>query len=353
MSRGLPIKVKMSLQKALDSALLAVETYNKPAVKFKSGGYIVLMSIAWTSLFHAIFFKNGTKPFYREKGSRRYKKIDGEYQFWELRTCVKEYYKDNENHPMRKNLEFFIPLRNKLEHKFMPSLDANIFAECQALLINFDKIVEKEFGVQYCLRESLSFALQLYPSTKSLVGAIMDNPSTAQVYNWIEKYRSSISTEIMHSGEYSFKAFLIQVANHNSKDALPIQFYAYDKLNEEEKKKVEKIAALVKNKTIIQNVSNVNLMKPGSVIKRVQEGLGNPQIQKNNKLVDKFNSDTHMRCWKKYKVRPVSGSETPEMTNNTYCVYDAMNKTYGYTSEWVNFLVEKMSSEEEYQSLYK
>lgn len=54
MSRGLPLNVKLCLDKALDSALLSVETYNKPAVKFKSGGYIVLMCIAWTSLFHAI-----------------------------------------------------------------------------------------------------------------------------------------------------------------------------------------------------------------------------------------------------------------------------------------------------------
>lgn len=43
MSRGLPLNVKLCLDKALDSALLSVETYNKPAVKFKSGGYIVLM----------------------------------------------------------------------------------------------------------------------------------------------------------------------------------------------------------------------------------------------------------------------------------------------------------------------
>lgn len=41
MSRGLPLNVKLCLDKALDSALLSVETYNKPAVKFKSGGYIV------------------------------------------------------------------------------------------------------------------------------------------------------------------------------------------------------------------------------------------------------------------------------------------------------------------------
>ena len=93
MSRGLPLNVKLCLDKALDSALLSVETYNKPAVKFKSGGYIVLMCIAWTSLFHAIFFKRGIKPFYREKNKVRFKRVDGEIQFWELATCVKEYFK--------------------------------------------------------------------------------------------------------------------------------------------------------------------------------------------------------------------------------------------------------------------
>ena len=40
----------------------------------------------------------------------------------------------------------------------------------------------------------------------------------------------------MQSGEYSFKAFLIQVANHKSVDALPVQFFPYDKLTDDEKK---------------------------------------------------------------------------------------------------------------------
>lgn len=163
MSRGVPKKVQMSLEKALDSALSAVEMYNKPAVKFKSGGYIVLMCIAWTSLFHAIFIRKNIKPIYKEKDRNRYKKVDGELQYWELKTCVSKYFGTETNNPIRKNLEFFIPLRNKLEHKFMPELDPNIFAECQSLLMNFDKIVEKEFGSKYCLRESLSFALQLFP----------------------------------------------------------------------------------------------------------------------------------------------------------------------------------------------
>jgi hypothetical protein len=86
MPRGLPKLVKKCLEKSNDSALLAVETYNKPAIKFKSGGYIVLMVISWTALFHGIFFKRKKKPFY--KTNNRFDKRDGDYCYWELSTCL-------------------------------------------------------------------------------------------------------------------------------------------------------------------------------------------------------------------------------------------------------------------------
>ena len=57
MSRGLPYNVKQCLEKSRDCALLAIETYNKPAIKFRTGGYVVLMTISWTSLFHSIFYR--------------------------------------------------------------------------------------------------------------------------------------------------------------------------------------------------------------------------------------------------------------------------------------------------------
>ncbi len=353
MPKVLPLKVKMSLNKALDSALLAIEIYNKPASKFKSGNYIVLMCIAWTSLFHAFFFRKKVKPFHKEKNSRYYKKVEGEFWFWELKTCVDEYFKTDQNNPIRKNIEFFIPLRNKLEHKFVPEIDATIFAECQSCLLNFDKIVLKEFGEEYCLRESLTFALQLFPSSKSLNMSVVENSDSKSIVAFINNYRSAISADILQSGEYSFKAYLIQVANHQSKDALPIQFVAYDKLSEEDKNKVTKIAALVKDKHITHDVVNKNKIKPGKVTELVQKALGNPKKQSGKKTIDKFNADAHTRCWKIYDVRPLNGAEHPERTQHEYCVYDETNKNYLFTPEWVAFLVSEMQDQAKYNKLYK
>jgi hypothetical protein len=83
MSR-LSSEVKTHLDKARESALLAVETYNRPGTAFRSGGFIVLMCIAWTALFHSIFLKRRLKPFYRKETNRRhFKLIDGDRKAWE------------------------------------------------------------------------------------------------------------------------------------------------------------------------------------------------------------------------------------------------------------------------------
>lgn len=351
MPRGLPKAVKKCIEKSQDSALLAVETYNKPAIKFKSGGYIVLMTISWTALFHAIFFKQKRKPYYKEPNGR-FVIRDGDFSYWELKECLKEYFGSDTNNPIRKNLEFFIPLRNMIEHKSIPEIDSDIFAECQAMLLNFDKMMEKEFGSEYCIKESLSFALQLYPSSKSLNNAIVENPNAKSIVDFIKSYRSSISADVLNTGEYSFKAFLIQVANHESKNTLPIQFVQYDKLTDSQKVGVNRVTAFVKNNFVQVAVSNKNMIKPNDVVKKVQAGLGDPKNIKNGKEVDKFNSNTHTRCWKKYKIRPFNGDLNPELTISKYCVYDDLNKNYGYTEDWVDFLIDELTIEDNYNALY-
>lgn len=170
-------KTKNILENAIDSALLAVEIYNKPRTTFRVENYISLMIIAWTKLFHAYFRKKIGEKYYEKenKNRRNYKRIDGEKKTWTLSRCIKEY-KKNVSEEKRtkidkkseiseavfKNLNFFIKLRNKIEHSFLDKgkLDAIIFGECQALLYNFENALELFFGKEYCINENLAFSLQ-------------------------------------------------------------------------------------------------------------------------------------------------------------------------------------------------
>ena len=75
-------------------------------------------------------------------------------------------------------------------------------------------------------------------------------------------------------------------------------------------------------------------------------------VIRGKKTIDKFNHDVHARFWKKYKVRPNKGAASPEKTDSRYCVYDEPNESYLYTQDWIDFLIEKMADENEYNSLY-
>jgi len=99
------------------------------------------MTIAWTALLHSHFEKQKTKYFYK-KPNGRYETIDGELKTWELGESVKHVF--DENDPIRKNIELFVKLRNKLEHRNLPGVDPELIGECQALVLNFENwLIEK------------------------------------------------------------------------------------------------------------------------------------------------------------------------------------------------------------------
>ena len=346
MGRGLPKKVKSLLEKSREAALLAVEVYNKPNTSFRTGGYIVLMHIAWTSLFHAIFEREGEKYFYREKNERRYRRIDGEKKAWELKDCIRHYYK-TENPPERKNLEFFIKLRNKIEHRFLPQLDIDIFGESQAMLINYENLLVKEFGEKYALKENLVFTLQFSSYYQEEQQAAIKGKIAKEYKNvkqFIERYRHNLSPEIYSDLRYSFRVFLIpKVGNRKSSSDVAIEFIKYDPNNPKEMEQYGKFIVAIKEKRVINDG-----FKAGEVAEKVYNAL-----KSNMPEGWKFNASYHhVKCWKYYGIRPNKGDTNPEKTNEKYCYYDKPFRQYVYTQEWIDFLIEKLKDREEYKRIF-
>ncbi len=61
--------------------------------------------------------------------------------------------------------------------------------------------------------------------------------------------------------------------------------------------------------------------------------------------------DTHQRAWKYYKVRPPTGSAEPEATDERYCRWDHLSRSYGYTHAWVDKLVKDLKDPLKYQQV--
>ena len=347
LSKRIPKRSKELLNKSIESCLLAVEVYNKPQTKFRSGGYIVLMTIAYTSLFHAIFEKYRIKYYHREKGSNKYIVIDDEHKAWELSDCLKEYFKNcgKEELPIRKNVEFFIPLRNKIEHRFMPELDDEIFGECQALLHNFEYILIKEFGEKYAIRENLVFSLQFaktYPSSKGKESLVKQNKGFEKIKSYITDFRNSLDEETYSDQKYRFNVFLLpKLVSNKNKAEYAIEWVEYDPNDPEGMKNYERIVGIISEK--VKPVSNSGCLRAKEVCDLVKK-----ELRKVYGEDFKFSYSTHHPiCCTHYKIRPKKEDQNPEKTNPSFCVYDDVHKDYVYTKEWVDFLVKKLSDREE------
>lgn len=338
--RGLPYEVKALLQKARESALLAVETYNRPTATFRSGAYTVLMVIAWTSVFHAYFIRKGIKPYYRRHDSTRYVKLDGDYKRWELMECLQQHFAGN-NPAVRKNLEFFIGLRNRIEHCSLAQLDLEIFGECQALLLNFEAMLVAEFGERYAIRGGLSFALQFSRAPARTLGttAKAEQRTFRDIKKYIDGFRSGLSTEVQSDLAYSFKVYLVpKIGNHASTDAIAVEFVKYDPANPEEMQQYERIVAMIKPKEV--RVANLGLLKPNQVITEVKAKLGKP-----------FSIWDHKAAYEHFNVRPPKGAPDPAACDTRYCQYDDVHKDYCYRPEWIEFLASRLEDDTTYKAV--
>jgi len=345
MPKGLPNIVRSHLEKARESAILAVEIYNKPSTQFRSGGFIVLMIIAWTSLFHAIFYRKKIKPFYKTPSGRHYLKVDGDYKAWELGTCIEKHFGGTTT-PERKNLEFFVTLRNKIEHRLMPALDPQIFGECQALLLNFEDLLLATFGPKHGLHDSPTLAIQFSALRDSLQAKAikkLHGTLSTDLQEYLETFRSSLTADIRNDLRYSFKVFLIpKIANHPGQADVAVEFIKYDPEKPDEMQQYEKIVAMIKPAAI--PVANQGTMKPGDICKAVE-----PVVEAVVGNGTKFNASYHhAKACTFYKIRPQKGQGDPRKTIPAYCQYDDAHKDYVYTVAWRDFLIAEMKKPGQY-----
>ncbi|NMC60055.1 MAG: DUF3644 domain-containing protein [Candidatus Methanofastidiosa archaeon] len=341
-------KVKNLLDKAKESCILTIDVYNKPKTTFRSGAYIILMSIAWTSLFHAIFQRTRINYFYKIKNTRFYEKIDGEPKAWELEKCVKEYFKtktDKKYEAIKQNIKFFIPLRNRIEHRFMPELDEDIFSECQSLLHNFEEILTEEFGNKHAINESLTFSLQfakLNPNNRKT--------KTSNDFLIIKKqimdFRNKLPDEIYSDQRYSFKAYLLpKLSNNQNRADCAIEWVPYDPSNPEEMAKYTHLVGFIKER--ITPVFNLDLLRAKEVSENVRK-----ELTKIFGVKIKFSANHHYICCMEYNVRPPNSGKNRKKTRKEFCVYDQIHDDYLYTQKWIDFLIKKLKAEKEFLRIF-
>jgi len=340
MPRGLPQAVKDNLEKCQLAALAAVESYNRPGRSFRTAQFLVMIVIAWTALFHAIYFKRNTKPWYKLRNGR-FERIDGDPKHWDLSECLKQYYAAT-TPPERRNLEFLIGLRNKIEHRHLPELDASLYGECQASLLNLEELLVSIFGAKYGLAEQLAVSLQfssVVPTEKKRAARALAINNARSVKGYIEAFRGNLPVAVLNSMKYSYNVFLVpKVANRESASDASVEFIKVNEASPEELKRLEKLNVLIKEKKI--PIANLDLYKPSVVAQMI-----------NQECQHIVSQNAHSDAWRHFNVRPPSGAARPEQCRTEYCVYDEAHGDYLYTQAWVNKCVQAFSSVDTFRQI--
>lgn len=334
---------RYTLDEARRQALVAIDFYNRPGDRRSFGDFIVHIHLAWQNLLHADRIKRKAEIFYRESGGRRLFKRnpDGSKKTWDLSQCVKHEFKDND--PIRANVEFFIGLRNRVEHRFQDSVLVATAAEAHACIINFETELVRRFGASETLGTELKFPVFVQSLSPSRYEEQRDlrRGLPATVSTFITEFQSSLTDEVRSDERFAYRLLLLPMKGPKTEADPALNFVRQDELSEEELQALlgqqGSVIVAEKYREAVHGDEMLPKAAADAVMARIPFVFG-------------VNDFTIVR--KAWEIGPAkSGSKEQLPKSDGYCVYSPAFKQFVYRPKLVDRIVEATARAEDFESL--
>jgi hypothetical protein len=304
------------LIRAREAMALAVQIFNSPTLKFKTEVFSILVNVAWTYLLHQFYIRKKVGI----AGS------DG-------RTLLLTQMLKRADCPltggMKRNLEAIKLIRDEVEHNLLGKSDLKWLSLFQACCLNFDKVIQDLFGKQLSLQQELGVALQFARLNMDQIAALHKYEVPEHIEALDARLREGLTEEQLSDLEYQFR--VVYTLDSASKSRSNIQF-----IHPGSDKAREIRNVLVKHKLADELFPH----KPNRVVRLVAE-----------RAKRRFTSHNHTQAWRKFSVRPGARSKQPDSTNKEYCIYHSAHGDYTYSEKWIDFLVDKISTDHGYKEI--
>jgi hypothetical protein len=327
------------LQASKNEARLAVDLYNRSGAQRQLEAFIVHMVLGWTKLFQAHTERLGNDLYERDENGWRRKHPEGGHLYKPLRTLMAETFTQND--PRVANIDFFIRLRNQIEHRHESQIAALVAGRTQALLLNYEKTLVELFGSQEALGSELRFPLFLSSITEDAVAAVKRLRASVPrgVLEWIQDYESTLDPAIVDAQTYDFRIYLVPHTGAKSTADAAMTFVRADELTEEQKAVLDQFVTIVREKNV--PVEDFNGILPGEVVKRVAAKLG----------AKRFDLHVHHQCWVSFGARPKGSADNKAQTRAEFCRFNQAFNQYVYSPQWVDYLIRRLADDDTYAAV--
>lgn len=326
------------LEESKRQALVALDAYNSSNGHYSD--FIVHMHLAWLYLLHAEFRRDGTSYTYIDAATGKPKLVEGEPKTWELSACLGKRFPSND--AVRRNIELFVALRNRVEHRFERALQVVTGGRAHALVINYETERVEKFGPGYSLAMKLRFPITLQCMTddgkEELRQVSRSLPRGTSAF--IARYDAGLDAGVLDDPRYDYRVRLVPMLGPKSQADLAIDFVNLDGLDEEDR---SRLVHAGRDGTVITKLKHVSVSSLGNMpakraASRVEE-----------RLPFKFTVNHHTQVWRQLQVRPPAGAKDPRATDPRYCMYSDSFGQYEYTPAWIDRLVRELGTIEGYR----
>nr|WP_215545436.1 DUF3644 domain-containing protein [Amycolatopsis sp. CA-230715] len=213
------------------------------------------------------------------------------------------------------NVELFINLRNKIEHRYEPELKSMTGGKAQALVVNYDAELTAAFGGKFSLADKLRFPVFLHAlrpdGAEQLRAATANLPRPTR--DLVSRFETGIEQDLLDDLRYDFRIRLVPITGPKTSADLAVNFVKLDELSDEERRVMVdagRTGTVIVRDRHVDVVSKDKLL-PGRVAQLVDSALP-----------FEFSVNAHTKVWQHLRVRPPCGSLKPHETDARYCLYD-------------------------------
>lgn len=331
-----------TLDEARRQALVAVDFYNRPGERRSFNDFIVHIHLAWQNLLHADRMRRDESIFYRETTGRKkfVRNPDGSKKTWDLSQCLKFEFKDGD--PIRTNIDFFIGLRNQIEHRFQDFVLAVTAPEAHACIINFEAEVTRRFGTDETLGNELKFPIfvqSLTPAGFEQQRA-MRRGLPQRVANYISEFQKSVPDEVRSDERFAYRLLLIPMQGPKTDADLALNYVRQDALGEEDLKQLvgKEGSVIVAEK--FRDAVHGDEMLPKAATAAVAARID---------FAFTLHDFTTLR--KKWEIGPAkSGSRSQMRKSPGFCVYAPAFSQFVYRPKLVDRMVGALQTAEKFEA---